>query len=947
MAALVHSVIEIRYNGTNITPLCVIDETTFVSQAQGTPGTASIAIKDVTQSQLFTTGRTLELYIDGIRQWDGYVTAVRRNYWFDSHTANCKPCPHVTPRKLVLEGADRNILFQSRVMVRKDDPTNIELLEWPANTPDQTALFASFDEFLEDLTEIDLTSMVEHVGSPDPYETFSLPGPIWAGEGKWYGLMSETAQSVGAVFYIDPDRKLVYTDVDTPTAPYGISDQPSTGEIGCREMEINFDATAMINDAMVWGAGQGSTELAFSRVTDSTSVSLHGRWQNTNGYRANVWRQESVDRIANTIIYGSPTNKRGHKDDKVSVRCTIFQPGFRVADKVNVRSAVHDFLDVVPIRQMTITFHSPTQAQYDLVLSHEIDEPWTTSEFWWPPRKQDPPPPPPPTTCAVVTIPPPGPSAPGAVAPFEVRWGTITGHNAFFIGPPISGVGGFVPHDDNNPQTDSHLHWWWTYDPAVVETTLPNSVINDNWELQSRFQVEYGDDYRLGFAGNGPSGSQWEPGHSPHILGGQHVSTTVRFVPLRPYVDPLLYPGYRGSSQYDFTRRFPGPVIVTGYVEWQTSGSIQPRPRRWSSNFSQGGIGVQGAPMALVTQPVIAGLRPDVSFGSTVGGVGGRTWGAPTSYASEVPVDNPTPSPWDVWLESIKRLQHSESLEATATSGQIPFQFITMNEYHWYALPLLGPGGWPISDTRLEGRVSFTNAQPATEFGDYSTGSGRECVPITIGYGNSHEPYQSSERVFMLAGGYVPGSTRVWLDGLFQRPGIDYYETNPMAGMITFSSDVTGEVQASFTATSLPDTSVLLPEGKVFIHPIGGARITGTFGAQNTLWPAYTYKGNYYPHFHTGVDFGVPTGTPVRAALGGTAFAYTDTSGAKIVRIVHSDGSYTVYAHLSEQHVGAGQTVSQGQQIGLSGATGFVTGAHLHWEWVVGGWPENPLPYTG
>ncbi|MEV6110072.1 M23 family metallopeptidase [Streptomyces sp. NPDC051940] len=85
--------------------------------------------------------------------------------------------------------------------------------------------------------------------------------------------------------------------------------------------------------------------------------------------------------------------------------------------------------------------------------------------------------------------------------------------------------------------------------------------------------------------------------------------------------------------------------------------------------------------------------------------------------------------------------------------------------------------------------------------------------------------------------------------------------------------------------------------------------------------------------FHTGVDFGVGTGTPVLAVGPGTVVTSAfDGSYGNYVVIRMTDGHYALYAHLSERAVAQGASVAGGQRIGLSGATGNVTGLHLHFE---------------
>lgn len=97
---------------------------------------------------------------------------------------------------------------------------------------------------------------------------------------------------------------------------------------------------------------------------------------------------------------------------------------------------------------------------------------------------------------------------------------------------------------------------------------------------------------------------------------------------------------------------------------------------------------------------------------------------------------------------------------------------------------------------------------------------------------------------------------------------------------------------------------------------------------------------------HTGVDIGVPEGTPVHAACGGTIlYAGWMTGYGNVVIIDCGQGISTLYAHAQSLFVHAGQTVTQGQEIDLAGMTGWATGPHVHFEIRVNGTPINPLPY--
>ena len=124
-----------------------------------------------------------------------------------------------------------------------------------------------------------------------------------------------------------------------------------------------------------------------------------------------------------------------------------------------------------------------------------------------------------------------------------------------------------------------------------------------------------------------------------------------------------------------------------------------------------------------------------------------------------------------------------------------------------------------------------------------------------------------------------------------------------------------------------------------YIKPISGGRLSSGFGKR-------TAPKRGASTYHKGVDWATPTGTPVYASCGGTVTKAGWGSGyGYVVYITHPDGRQTRYAHLSKVLVSAGQTVSQGQKIALSGNTGVSTGPHLHFEILINGSQVNPLNY--
>jgi murein DD-endopeptidase MepM/ murein hydrolase activator NlpD len=110
--------------------------------------------------------------------------------------------------------------------------------------------------------------------------------------------------------------------------------------------------------------------------------------------------------------------------------------------------------------------------------------------------------------------------------------------------------------------------------------------------------------------------------------------------------------------------------------------------------------------------------------------------------------------------------------------------------------------------------------------------------------------------------------------------------------------------------------------------PVSSYALSATYGKAGGMWVSN----------HSGQDFAVPTGTPVKSIGAGTVVkagpngAGDGPAYGNAVVIKHNNGKYSQYAHLSSVNVFAGQTVKAGQQIALSGNTGNSSGPHLHFE---------------
>jgi murein DD-endopeptidase MepM/ murein hydrolase activator NlpD len=148
----------------------------------------------------------------------------------------------------------------------------------------------------------------------------------------------------------------------------------------------------------------------------------------------------------------------------------------------------------------------------------------------------------------------------------------------------------------------------------------------------------------------------------------------------------------------------------------------------------------------------------------------------------------------------------------------------------------------------------------------------------------------------------------------------------------TAEQNLVQSVMSGFTPTRYWDAPMGLPAAASVISPFGRKR---------------SFNGGPFDRFHSGADFGGAAGTPILAAAPG----YVVFAGALNVRgnatiMDHGWGVFTGYWHQTEQYVSVGEFVSTGQVIGTIGATGRVSGPHLHWELWVNGVPVDPMQWV-
>lgn len=166
-----------------------------------------------------------------------------------------------------------------------------------------------------------------------------------------------------------------------------------------------------------------------------------------------------------------------------------------------------------------------------------------------------------------------------------------------------------------------------------------------------------------------------------------------------------------------------------------------------------------------------------------------------------------------------------------------------------------------------------------------------------------------------------------------------------------YNSDATEIAQYNGLDSNTPlaiGTSIIIPGGEIS-SPAPSTKRKPSFRSEPYLGGSGSAQNGFYSnplpggritqdiHGWNGVDFGAARGTPIHAAAAGTIIvarsngAWNGGYGNYVV-ISHSNGTQTLYAHMTHAIVSSGQAVSAGQTIGYVGSTGMSTGSHLHFE---------------
>ena len=413
------SSIAIKVNGNDITHKVLFSTARFEMQLGAMPGLAEMTVKDLDQSFSIVSGDELTLDIDGQRMWGGFVLTPGRQ--FALPVVDTTIPANVKARQFVLRAVDYNILFDKRVIHNPSD--HLSHLPYFGLSTTMGALLRDqlFPSYLDlDDDGLDTSTFVDNGfvprfdadGNPDPDGTKQ---GSWPQQGSYWRVAMEDFAQFGFVYYIDAEKNIHFHEAEDTIASWGFSDVPNnntlpdpTASIGMREYEDTTDASAMANDAFVWGGSDFGGATVFKRATNAGSVTDHGRWQYAEVKIGELKDQGMVTARANVIVSGNTTGSvggdtaRGLAVDQKQCRVAWFahkvpqlagEPvHLRAGQVVTItmytltEDGINPLVLVLPLRTMKITFPAipasgtpddpMTYVRFDGFFGVQLSDPW-------------------------------------------------------------------------------------------------------------------------------------------------------------------------------------------------------------------------------------------------------------------------------------------------------------------------------------------------------------------------------------------------------------------------------------------------------------------------------------------------------------------------------------------------------------------------------------------
>lgn len=377
------STIVIEVDGLDISDKCLYEQCSFEVQMAAIPGSFTVVAKDMDQTLEFITGKELTLTVDGQLLFGGFVTQVNKRYAFPAADTVTNGPETLDGRQWLITGVDYNILLDKRVL-RSDGDLTINIPRISSSVTDAEIIRDYFDNYFDIPAGFDFDT-----DAVIPNFTYDN-GYTWPTQGVTMRDVLDDLAQWGAVYWIDANKVMNFRPVQDTAAPWGFSDVPNGQDIGddpvpligYRDGEYTEDATAVVNDALVWGGSEWALDgdIVFDRRENTDSITSHGRWQvgevhaGEEGYKL----QSGVTARAKSIVDGNfsgtyVTGSKGLVNPEEQFRCTWFSnrvptdggdfvhllPGYATPIELWVFSSdggVTPYSTTLPLRQMSMSF---------------------------------------------------------------------------------------------------------------------------------------------------------------------------------------------------------------------------------------------------------------------------------------------------------------------------------------------------------------------------------------------------------------------------------------------------------------------------------------------------------------------------------------------------------------------------------------------------------------
>lgn len=249
------STIEIIYDGVDVTSYVLPAETSFEVVSSGMPGQATITFRDPQRVLSFTSGKTLQMKVDGTLMWAGIVMTIGRKHFFPA--VNSSILANVHDRKWVIGATDWNIWFDKRVL--RDDTNFLRRLHEPGGPLGSMVVYL-FDKYIDTIPGLTVALTADGGGIEQTDRHY--PKGLFVGQGKLLrDQMEDLAQYGGALWYISPPKVLIFRTLSRADVPWEFTDyhpkpNGTRPSMGFRDGEYNEDGMQLITDALVWGGAE-------------------------------------------------------------------------------------------------------------------------------------------------------------------------------------------------------------------------------------------------------------------------------------------------------------------------------------------------------------------------------------------------------------------------------------------------------------------------------------------------------------------------------------------------------------------------------------------------------------------------------------------------------------------------------------------------------------------